>query len=966
MIPADRYRRVDALLDAALQQPPAARAAFLDAACAGDPDLRTEVEALLASHDAADSFLASSALEAEARAMAGALIGRTLGPYQVRSLIGAGGMGEVYRAHDPRLGRDVAVKILPPSLSHGREARARFEREARAVAALSHPNILAIHDVGADDGVAYAVTELLDGETLRQRLAASPLAWRKAVALAAQIADGLAAAHAQGIVHRDLKPENVVVTSSGLAKILDFGLAQVAQTTSTSLAEIVRLSEPGMLMGTPGYMSPEQVRGEPVGPASDIFAFGCLLYEMLAGRGPFLRAAPAESLAAVLNDDPAPLARDGPEVPPVLESLVLHCLEKRPADRFHSTHDVAFALRTLVGLDVGAGVPPVPPGAGTSTARRRWSLAAVLIAGVALGAAGFWLLSNGPAPAPQLARLSLPLPPDTGLMANDTPAAGSSTALSPDGRWIAYVALHAGQRRLVVRGLDRADATLYPGTDGAQTPMFSPDGQWIAFFTESALKKVPLAGGTPTTLSPAPPVTRGGVWADDGQIYFTRSFTAGVQRIPAAGGPLAEVTQVDVTAGESNHLLPEVLPGARALLYTMWQGGDFATASVWSCSLSSGERKRLLDSASAPRYVPPGFLVFARGGALFAVRFDVTRLLVVGEPVPVVDSVWTDRASGTAHYAISRTGTLVYAAGEDTIERRRLVLVDRRGRIEPLPAELNLYGNPRFSPDGRRLAVEALNDLWVYDLGDRTLSRVTFRGVNQFPVWTPDGARLTYSSSHGVATPTVFWTAIAGGEPTPLSQGGAVQFPASWAPDGSLLAYAETANTETGWDIWVLRPGEAGSRRVLIQTPFKEDQPMISPDGGAMAYVSDETGRMEVYLRRFPDLGQRARVSIEGGSEPVWSRRGDELFYRNDRQYFSVPVALASGSIRVGRPSRLFEGDFLHASLFPGHPSYDVTPDGQRFVAVTRSDDTPRPARLEVVLGWVEDLERRLGRGAVP
>jgi serine/threonine-protein kinase len=494
--------------------------------------------------------------------------------------------------------------------------------------------------------------------------------------------------------------------------------------------------------------------------------------------------------------------------------------------------------------------------------------------------------------------------------------------------------------------------------------MFSPDGQWIAFFTETALKKVPLAGGTPTILCPTPPVTRGGVWADDSVIYFARTFTGGLQSVPANGGRPTPMTTVDLKAGESNHLLPEALPGADAVLYTMWEGGDFATASVWSFSPSTGARKRLLDSASSPRYVPPGFLVFARGGGLFAARFDAARVLVVGEPVPVVDAVWTDPSSGTAHYAVSRSGTLVYAAGGNTIDQRRLVLVDRRGRVEQLGAEPNFYGEPRFSPDGRRIAVNALNDLWIYDMADRTLSRVTFHGVNQFPVWTPDGRRLAFSSSHGVANPKVFWTSIDGGDPVPLSQDGAVQFPSSWSPDGSTIAYAETSDDATGWDIWVLRPGDAASRRVLIQTPFKDDQPMISPDGRALAYVSDETGRMEVYLRQFPDLAQRSRVSTDGGTEPVWSRRGDELFYRKGRQYFSTQVAATGETIRVGRPSLLFEGDFLVTTVIPGNPAYDVAPDGQRFVAVIRADDSPRPVHLEVALGWVQDLERRLGPGA--
>ena len=461
-------------------------------------------------------------------------------------------------------------------------------------------------------------------------------------------------------------------------------------------------------------------------------------------------------------------------------------------------------------------------------------------------------------------------------------------------------------------------------------------------------------------------MTRGAVWADDGAIYFTPSFTSGIQRVAAGGGEPTDVTTVDFEAGESNHLLPEALPGAGALLFTVWKGGDFSAASIWSLSLRTGKRTLVLDSATAPRYVPPGHLVFARNGALFAARFDAERLATAGDPVPVVDEVWTNRSTGTMHYAVARNGTVVYAPGGNTVERRRLVWTDRLGQMRPIPIEPSFFGAPRLSPDGRRIAVEALNDIWMYDVDARKSSRMTFRGVNQHPAWTSDGRHLAFSSSQGVTTPTLFWTDVeAGGQPEPLDRDGGVEFPGSWTPDGKVLAYTALgptpAEAATGWDILLLHPGRAPSKDVLIRTPFKEDQPMFSPDGRALAYVSDETGELQVYLRSFPYTGRRVQVSTEGGTEPVWSRRSNELFYRKGRQYFSIPVTTTSDPIRVGRPTRMFEGDFEVASLFPGFPSYDVTPDGQRFVMVTRADDTPRPVRLEVVLGWVQDLERRLG-----
>jgi serine/threonine-protein kinase len=606
--------------------------------------------------------------------------------------------------------------------------------------------------------------------------------------------------------------------------------------------------------------------------------------------------------------------------------------------------------------------------------RRRWLPWAGVMMGLVVGAAGgwaWWRMASPEIPPAEVVRLSLTLPADGPLAPNDSPAAGSSVAISRDGRWVAYLALADGQRLLAVRCLDRFEKQVLAGTEGALAPFFSPDGQWIAFFTETGLKKVPRTGGTPTTVCATPPVTRGGAWGENGTIYFSPDFSRGIQAVAATGGRPEDVTTVDLAAGESNHLLPDVLPGAGALLYTVWKGGDFAGASIWSQSLRTGERRQILEAAAAPRYVLPGFLVFARAGALFAVRFDAERLAISGEPVPVVDGVWNDRATGTAHYAVAQNGSVVYVPGGSTVERRRLVTVDRQGRAHQLPAEPNFYGTLRLSPDGRRIVVEALNDLWLFDIGSETLSRITFRGTNQHPVWAPDGRHVAFSSSQGALYPKLFQVDVdAGGQPEQLTRDGGVQFPSSWSPDGGALAFSEAAvepgDAETGIDMWLWRPRGVPPATVLLRTPFKEDQAAFSPDGRALAYVSDETGQLQVYVRGFPDAGRRARVSTDGGTEPVWSRRGDELFYRNGRQYLSVPVTTKGGQIGVGRPSLMFEGDFLVASLIPGFPSYDVMPDGQRFIMVARAGDTPRPLRLDVVLGWATELQRRLVSRATP
>jgi Tol biopolymer transport system component len=968
MTPEERYRRIDELVDRALDLEGSQRAAFLDDACGSDADLRREVDALLASHGRLGSFLEVPAFEESAKSLARAparsLVGQRLGPYPVQALLGAGGMGEVYRAHDPRLGRDVAIKVLPAHLSADADALARFEREVRAVAALSHPSILAIHDFGTDNTIAYAVMELLDGETLRQRLAKGPIAWRKAVRIATQIADGLAAAHAKGIVHRDLKPENISIGESDQVKVLDFGLARVVPHPNALGETAGAATLPGTIVGTIGYLSPEQARGEDAGPSSDIFAFGCLVYEMLSGRAPFARNTVAESLAAVLHDDPAPLADEGREIPASLEALVFRCLEKRVADRFQSASDLAFALKSVGSATGRLRAARI----GTSARRRRWiALAAIGIALITI-AAGAMVWGRATPAVATTAHLSLPIADELRLVPNDSPSAGSSIAISADGHWIAFVVVRAGERYIALREISRPDIAILPGTEGALTPMFSPESRWIAFFTETDLRKIPLAGGTPTIISRVPPVARGGAWAEDDRIYFSPSFSQGLQQVAAAGGTPADVTTVDLPAGEGNHLLPDVLPGAAAVLFTVWKGGDFSTASIWSVSLATGERRLLIVAASAPRYVPPGFLVFARGGGLFAIRFDAQRLTTSGEAVPVVDGVWTDRTSGTAHYAVSRDGTLVYAAGGETVERRRLAWVDRRGQIERVPADVGFYANPRMSPDGRRLVVEALNDLWIYDLQNATFNRVTFRGVNQHAVWSPDGRRLALSSSHGTPLPTVFWAdADGGGAFEPIGRGGGVQFPASWTSTGNVLAYARHPgswpDTERGgWDIWTFHPGTATPDERLTATPFNEDQPIFSPDGRALAYVSDETGKRDVYVRAYPSLGRRTRISVEGGTEPVWARDGRELFFRNGRRYYSAAIAWSGGEIRVSRPVLMFEGDFVLASLIPGFPSYDVAPDGRRFIVVAAASDSPQIARLEVVLGWSRLLEDRVSR----
>ncbi len=895
--------------------------------------------------------------------------GARLGPYEIQAAIGAGGMGEVYRAKDTRLGRTVAIKVLPAELASHSGARERLEREAQAISALTHPNICTLFDVGHQDGTDYLVMEHIEGATLADRLQAGPLPLDEARRIAVQIAGALARAHERGIVHRDLKPGNIMLTKAGAdrsgtpqVKLLDFGLAKLREPDAeemlkSSVATRQALTVQGTIVGTLPYMAPEQMSGQVVDARSDLFSLGAVLYEMLTGQRAFSGDTPTAVMASVIGGQPASPRSVRPDIPAGLERLIITCLAKDPADRWQSAHDVALFLDS-------------PEDVVTESARARprrspWIAAAAFVGVAAVGVAAGWVLgSRGTAATPaQLARLSIPLAADGPLTSPVSPRAGSSVALSRDGRRLVYRSKRNNRNMLVLRAIDRTEETVLRGTEGAFGPFFSSDGNWVAFFTESALKKVPLDGGGPVTICATAPVSRGGSWADDDTIYFTQDFTGGVLRVAAAGGPLQEVTTVDLAAKESNHLFPEVLPGGEVVLFTVWKGGTFDAASTWAFSTRTGKRTLLIEGASEARYLPQGDLVFARAGTLFAVPFDAKTLSILGAAAPVVEGVWNDPTTGTAHYAVSHTGTLVYAPGQYTAASRRIAWVDRRGGIEFLPCEPGLYSEPKLSPDGRRFAVQLLNDIWVYDFGSRTMTRTTFSGVNQAPVWTPDGRHIAFSSSQNVTRPTLYWVDPAGGEePEMLSRDGEVQFPSSWSPDGTTLAYAEIklVNSETDFDIWLLSGPGQWKRQNLIRTPFKDDQAMFSPDGRALAWVSTDTGRSQVYVRPYPGTG-RTLVSPDGGFEPVWSRSGTELFFRNGRGFYTVPVS-TKGEVTAGRPALLFEGDFDSGSVTPGIPAYDVAPDGRRFILVTGTADAESPLRLDVVMNWVEDVKRRAPR----
>jgi len=881
--------------------------------------------------------------------------GTRLGSYEVLSFIGAGGMGEVYRARDPRLGREVAIKTLHASMSGDAERLRRFEQEARAAGALNHPNILAIHDIGQEGGVPYLVSELLVGETLRQRLAGGAIPTSKAVGYAIQVARGMAAAHERGIFHRDLKPENLFLTSDGVVKILDFGLAKLSQPEeaagegSAGLTE-GRPTEPGTILGTVGYMSPEQVRGLATDQRSDIFSFGAIVYEMLSGRRAFGRETAVETMNAILKEEPPEITLAG-SLPPALGRIVAHCLEKRPEERFQSARDVAFALEGISTTSTDSARETTVAKAGGPGWRVRWRWAIALsLVGLVAGAA-IWSLLQTPQARPIL-RSVIPLSPAEEFIIYN----GTGVALSPDGTRLVYAAWRESRGQLDVRPLDRMEAQPIPGTEGGYGAFFSTDGRWIGFFAGENLKKVSLSGGAPLTLCSAGG-PRGASWGSDDMIIFAPSARGGLWKVSALGGAPQVLTALSVEQGERTHRWPEILPGGKAVLFTMGKADItwFDDARIEVLRLDTGERRTLIEGGMNARYIPTGHLVYARAGSLLAAPFDLGRLEVTGSPTPVLEDVRTSPGFGGGGFSLSREGTLVYVPGGPPNLDRRIVWVDRNGR-QGQPVIENVRGfAPRISPEGQRVAVNmegATNHVWVQDFSRGTLTRLTFAWSNEVPIWTPDGKRLAFSSDADNPVPNLYWQAADGSQPAErLTTSQNEQRPGSFSPDGKVLAFSEL-RPSTGWDIWMLDiEGERKARPFLSQ-PFNEYQPMFSPDGRWLAYQSNQSGRAEIYVQPFPGPGAKHQISAEGGWQPTWARHGRELFYRNGDKMMAVAVTTGPG-FEASKPRVLFE--------IPRFEDYDVAPDG-RFL-MTQSEPRSPPRQLNLVLNWAEEVKRRVPRG---
>ena len=849
-------------------------------------------------------------------------------------------MGEVYRARDSRLQRDVAVKVLTSTLVGDPDALARFEREAQSVAQLSHPNILAIHDFGHEGGVTYAVTELLEGETLRERVGAKPLSPRKAIEYGLQIARGLAAAHDKGIVHRDLKPENVFITRDDRVKILDFGLAKPSELPSGATLTVGSATASGTVLGTFGYMAPEQVRAQPLDHRADIFAFGALLFEMLTGRRAFAGDTPADTISAILHVEPPELATAVEGMPPALDRIIHRALDKKPALRFQSAHDLAFALETLAAPTSGTravaaarDLERVPGATRTRIIRLLpWAIAA---GAVALSA---WMMirPRPAAPAGTLTRLELALPAGIELH-----VFGGSMAISPDGRTVGFIGVRGGVRQAYLRRLEQGEAAPVKGTETAFRLFFSPGGDRLGLvMSDGTMRLVTLASGLVTPLGERTDFF-GATWTSSDQIVFTRDRK--LWRVAAAGGV---ATAVPTPKGDALLMgYPVAVPDSDRVIVGVStpEGNDIALIT-----LTTGERRTLVKDGELPLYSPTGHLLFLRAGVLTAVRFDAAKGETVGDQVPVMEGLpATARASAVS---LSSTGTLVFV-GTAALQSH-LVWVNREGAERPLTKASRQYANPRVSPDGRRLLTHTLaGEMWIHD-GDReTLSRLaTPIPMVGFPVWMPSGREILFKSAEGVHR-----LEVDGGRHSKVPGSIPNDYPSAVSADGKTLSVTRMTGA-TSADVYMLSLTGAHEPRAWLATPAYDGGGRWSPDGLSLVYSSTESGQNEVYLQPYPGPGVRRQVSVDGGSHPLWSRDGRELFYRQNSRMFVVGVSRSGDEVTLSQPRLLFDRLYGFGQGI-SIPNYDVSSDGREFAFVKDAGAT----HLNVVLNWASELSARTG-----
>jgi serine/threonine protein kinase/Tol biopolymer transport system component len=880
-------------------------------------------------------------------------------------------MGEVYRARDTRLDRTVAVKILPTHLSSNPELNARFQREARAVSALNHPNICHLYDIGSQDGMAFLVMEYLDGESLAQRLLKGSIALKQVLEFGIQIAQALATAHKTGVLHRDLKPQNVMLTASG-AKLLDFGLAKSTpvlgatraaisgMTPSTPTMTIAELSSPaqqltrqGTILGTHQYMAPEVLQGAEADARSDVFSLGCVLYEMVTGRRAFEGKSQLSVLTAILEKDPEPISQIVPTTPATLDHVIKTCLEKNPEERFQTAQDVRRDLKWIA--DGGA---PIAVVAGTQKRPVRWwVLAGISLLVAAFSTASYIRLASRP---PVVVRSSI-LPPAGTTFLTVVPASGPP-ALSPDGTRLAFTARdEKGKTMLYVRSLAALTAQALTGTDDATYPFWAPDNRQIGYFIPGKLMKIDASGGPPQTICVAIN-GRGGAWGKEGVIVFTPTSTSGLLRVSASGGIPEPASKLDDTRNENSHRWPQFLPDGKHFLFWARSSTGAQGHSLYVGLLGSLQAKPIVHGTSMAFYAS-GYLLFVRETTLMVQPFDASRFEVTGDPVPIAENVTVNGGTGRPIFSVSENGTLVYQSGE-AAGGWSLLWSARDGKPAGFVAQDDRFFYPRLSPDGNRLAVTIVSsssgtgDVWIYDLKRGNNTRLTFGpAIQHSPTWTPDG-KTVFFSSNPKGTNHIYAKAAdgSGSEKTILESNDASEVPGTFSPDGRYLTYdrRSVGNAASNTDIWVLPLTGDGKPFPIVQTPFDDANPAVSPDGRWMAYQNNESGRMQVYVTAFPGGGAKWQASTNGGGDPRWRKDGKELFFLDATDTIMVlDVSVAGQAVQLGIPHSLFQA--VGAQRQAG--SYDVTADGKKFV-INGGTVKQSGAPFTLVQNWTAELRR--------
>lgn len=876
--------------------------------------------------------------------------GAKLGPYEILSPIGAGGMGEVYRARDTRLDRIVAIKILPEHLSSNIEARQRFDREARAVSALSHPNICHLYDVGQQDSTSYLVMEYLEGETLGNRLRKGALPVDQVLKVGIEICEGLEKAHRTGVVHRDLKPANIMLTRSG-AKLMDFGLAKAPVSLlsgSSASNSVATMSQPltteGTIIGTIQYMAPEQLEGKEADERSDIFSLGAVLYEMVTGRRAFEGKTNASTIAAVLAAEPKQASTIQPTSPPLFDGLIQTCLAKDPDERLQTAHDVKVQLQWIKQSGSPSGAIAGKPAQVIN--RFAWLLVALLTLVVAGSGAAWWANAHRTRPAMYF---SSPVP----LAANDV-------AIAPDGEVAALVAYSEQANKFVIwrYRVGAREATVIPGTEDASHPFWSPDGRAIAFFADGKLKRVDAASGMSAQVLCDAPNGRGGAWNRDGVILFTPDVYQGIHRISASGGTPVEITKLDASRSETSHRWPVFLPDQRHFLYLAANfSGEFDKDAIFMGSLDSNEKRMVVSASSNAAYAEPGYLLYLRNNSLVAQHFDARTYELSGEPRTISDGVQYFPTTDLALFAVGSNGTMVVQTGNGA-DKSELQWFGRSGKQLGTVGPPGLYGNTNLSPDGRRVAYDELEsdgrhvDIWVRELVSDATTRLTFGpGLNQLAVWSPDGKQIVYSSIRSGAWALMTKNADGSGSDRPIGDADRhLQGPWDWSRDGTLLMWKAA-------ELWYVTSSDPMTPKAIFKNGWIVRNAQFSADGKWIAYSSNENGNWEIYVSPFPRADSKWQVSRGGGKEPRWRRDGKELFYLSpDGKMMAVPVK-SNGSFETGAPVVLFQTHLRQPISALDHVSYDVTADGQKFLLNSKSSFV-NTAPVSVILNWISEMEK--------